>query len=86
MAENQLCTAKIRPFNDNREVVCRLYERHVMRHTGYVSHYNDPRTLTKIDWAENDRRNYRREWKYCDINACIFPKIIEVLMQSNQKD
>ncbi len=70
----QPCTAKIRPFTDDREVVCYLYEHDLsMRHVGYVSHYGSY-SSTEFQWTENDRRNFRGEWVPCEVNACIFPK------------
>ncbi len=75
MTDIQLCTAKIRPFSDNREVSCYLYDHGTnTRHIGYVTNYISPKYSTELHWAENDRRNFRGEWAHCEINACIFPK------------
>lgn len=71
---NAPCTAKIRPFSDDKELICHLDEHGVeTQHVATVKDLAYVGSSTELFWFENDRRNFRGPWVPCALGTCIFP-------------
>ena len=73
-----MCDAKIRPLPNDTELVCEIKDE--SHYNGSNSHhatlrdYAYPGSETTIYWMEEDRRNFRGEWKNCDeFVGCVLP-------------
>ena len=71
-----MCDAKIRPFPHDTELRCNREEKEhdKVPHRAALRDYAYPGSETVIHWWEDDRRNFRGEWKNCDeFVGCVLP-------------
>lgn len=66
------CAAHIRPFPNDIEIVCELHDEHSAMHRGSLRDYAYPGSVTVMEWADDDRRNYRGAWPG-DCPGCVLP-------------
>lgn len=66
------CQARIRPFPNTGIVDCELEEHTTGMHSGGVAHLY-PGSHTKLQWLDDDRRNFRGEWIDCPEKGCTLP-------------
>lgn len=69
---NDACTARIRPFPNDTEIVCGLIGEHAP-HRGTLRDYAGPGSASIIDWWETDRRNFHGEWPGPCLTNCTLP-------------
>lgn len=68
------CPCKIRPFPDDTEVTCSNTPGHIDRHRGWLIGRAGPGSVTEITWFDDDRRNFRGDWRQCvATKGCILP-------------
>lgn len=70
------CTAKIRPLTDGTELQCKCDDEQHVEHHSTLRDYAWPGSATTIYWQEDDRRNFRGEWRPCTLlvdPACTLP-------------
>lgn len=68
------CDARIKPFPDALEIVCEKPDDGHAMHGGVLRDYAYPGSVTKIDWAETDRRSFHGAWPgLCPEPGCVLP-------------
>lgn len=66
------CDAKIRPFPNDTEIRCERDDHADMEHSAILRDYAFPGSETMLSWQEDDRRNFRGDWRKCPA-ACVLP-------------
>lgn len=66
------CDAKIRPFPNDTEMQCERDDHSDEWHSADLRDYAYPGSVTKISWAEYDRRTFRGAWTPCP-HSCSLP-------------
>lgn len=68
------CQAKIRPFDNDKEILCEVFDGRHETHKGGLRDYAAPGSFTEITWLDGDRRTFRGEWKPCArLKNCTLP-------------
>lgn len=70
-----MCDAKIRPFYDQTELVCEGGT-HLSSHSATLRDMAYPGSVTTLCWQDDDRRNFRGDWKPCKAwtaQVCVLP-------------
>ena len=68
------CEAHIRPFPDAVEIDCDLPDDGHAMHAGALRNYAYPGSVTKVEWARDDRRSFDGLWPGpCPETGCVLP-------------
>jgi hypothetical protein len=67
------CDAKIRPFPSDTELTCIETVAGHDQHIGVAWDMAYPGSATEITWFEDDRRNFRGEYRPCPEQGCVLP-------------
>lgn len=69
-----VCDAKIRPFPNVTELACERDAGHGDYHRGTLRDYAYRGSETVVEWAEDDHRTFRGEWRPCSQAGCVLPQ------------